>query len=247
MKFFIYIVFSIVSISSFGQSQKKNVHDIKIPKNLDQCFKILNKTLSDKELEIIKISPEDSIYHHDEFKHGTDFFHAWKLYEGSRLTRYFNKKGLYGTHEIYNTILVSYHRHLNNKPLDLESQIKKYQEKQEKEHQAYLERTKQDTINGVYIPKNIEDCFYSLSKILKEKDIEEIKSLSKRDEVIKYHHNLGMWLRNNWGLWGGSRLQQYLIKRGLKHPDDMSHTILEFYYDWLNGNNIEWQKFDKKA
>ena len=55
-----------------------------------------------------------------------------------------------------------------------------------------------------------------------------------------------MWLRNNWGLWGGSRLQKYMLERKIQHPDSMSAIILEFYYDWLNEQNDEWIKFETK-
>lgn len=105
---------------------------------------------------------------------------------------------------------------------------------------------KQDSINGVYIPKDIEDCFISLDVLLSEEDRGLIKKLKDRDETIMLHHGLGTWLRNNWGLWSGSRLQKYFKKRKIKHPDAMSSLILEFYYDWLNEKNSEWKKFDKK-
>jgi hypothetical protein len=246
MRLLIIIVLIVNSGILLGQDETKSVHDMRIPKNLEQCFKKLGETLSDEELEIIKTFPEDSIYFHEEFKYGTDFFHAWKLYDGSRLTRFFNRKGLNGSHEIYNTILISYHRHLNNKPIDLDGQISKYQAKQKDDYEEYLKRTLKDTINGVYIPVNLEDCFKSLNEVLKKEDIETIKNLKSRTEVIQYHHGLGTWLRNNWGLWGGSRLQQYLIKKGLNHPDDMSHSILEFYYDWLNNNHLDWKKFEEE-
>ena len=114
------------------------------------------------------------------------------------------------------------------------------------EREAYKKRIVADSINGLYIPQNLEECFVELNKILKPKDIETIKNLKDKNETILYHHGFGTWLRNNWGLWGGSRLQQYLIKKGLRHPDDMSATILQFYYDWLNGENDEWRKFEEK-
>lgn len=123
------------------------------------------------------------------------------------------------------------------------------QEKQKEiieEREAYKNRIVADSINGLYIPKNLEECFLELNKLLKPKDIEAIKNLKDRNETILYHHGFGTWLRNNWGLWGGSRLQQYLIKKGLRHPDDMSATILEFYYDWLNGQHEKWKEFEAK-
>lgn len=114
------------------------------------------------------------------------------------------------------------------------------------EREAYKKRIVADSINGLYIPRNLEKCFLELDKLLKPKEREAIKNLKDRNETILYHHGFGTWLRNNWGLWGGSRLQQYLISKGLKHPDDMSSTILVFYYDWLNGQHEKWKEFEAK-
>ena len=77
------------------------------------------------------------------------------------------------------------------------------------------------------------------------KDKDEIKNLKNKKETIKYHHTLGMWVRNNWGLWGGSRLQKYFLDKKVNHPDGMSGLILEFYYDWLNNINDDWQEWSK--
>ena len=53
-----------------------------------------------------------------------------------------------------------------------------------------------------------------------------------------------MWLRNNWGLWSGSRLERYFYARGVYHPDNMSGAILEYYYDYLHGVDSAWRAFD---
>lgn len=235
-----------LSFSCWGEVKSADVYNLPIPRNLDQCFKILGKTLNEEETFVIKTYQEDSIYYHKDFKYGASFFHAWKLYDGSILTKYFNNKGLVGSHEIYNVILISYHRYLNQITIDLDGQIKKYIARQKADFEEYLKKMDKDTIDGVYIPKNIEDCFNSLNKVLKNTDIKSIKSLSNREETIIHHHGLGQWIRNNWGLWSGSRLQKYLMDRNLTEPDGMSSKILEFYYDWLNGKNDSWMKFDKK-
>jgi hypothetical protein len=114
------------------------------------------------------------------------------------------------------------------------------------ERETYKNRIVADSINGLYIPKNLEECFLELNKLLKPKEIEAIKNLKDRNETILYHHGFGTWLRNNWGLWGGSRLQKYLIGKRLTDPDSMSSTILEFYYDWLNGQHEKWKEFETK-
>ena len=85
-----------------------------------------------------------------------------------------------------------------------------------------------------------------MDKLLPEVDRKEMHALPKRDDMIQYHMGLGMWIRNNWGLWGGSRLQKYFSERGITHPDDMSGLLLNFYYDWLHGQNDNWKAWEKK-
>lgn len=103
------------------------------------------------------------------------------------------------------------------------------------------QRAKRDSIDGVYIPVDLKDCFVRLDTLLSAEDRELIRNLENREETIILHHGLGMWLRNNWGLWNGSRLQKYFTDRGIRHPDDMSGLILGYYYDWLNGNHKGWE------
>ena len=75
--------------------------------------------MSAEEINRIKTLPTDSIYTNLEFKGGTDYFHAWKLHEGSSLTKYFHKKGLQGSWEIYETLLTSYRRYLNEDEVEI--------------------------------------------------------------------------------------------------------------------------------
>ena len=104
-----------------------------------------------------------------------------------------------------------------------------------------------ETINGRYIPKDLGDSFVELDKTLNEADRKEMLALKDRGDMLLYHMGLGMWMRNNWGLWGGSRLQKYFTDRGVDHPDNMSGVILDYYYDWLRGNKESWKEWEKKA
>lgn len=245
MKQILTFILILSQVVSYGQKTGEDIYKLPIPQTLEDCFTVLDQTLSEEEINLIKTLPEDSISLHDAFINKPDFFHAWKLYSGSRLTKDFQKKGIYGTNAIYETILITYHRHLNNKPVKIEDQIEKYQLQQKQAREAYQERLKKDTINGVYIPKDLNDCFLTLDKMLSKEDIATIKTMSDRKETAKLHQGLGMGLRNGWGLWGGSRLQKYLLERKISHPDSMSATILEYYYDWLNSRNEDWVKFDE--
>ncbi|SDC14165.1 DUF6794 domain-containing protein [Pedobacter soli] len=103
-----------------------------------------------------------------------------------------------------------------------------------------------DSINHIYIPVNLNDCFLQLDKILKPIDKETIKNYKSSGEMLGLHHGLGMWIRNNWGLWGGSRLQVYFGQRGFSEPDGVSGIILDGYYDWIKGETSGGAKFEQK-
>jgi hypothetical protein len=121
------------------------------------------------------------------------------------------------------------------------------QEKQQEkiEERAELnERLTAEKIDGVYIPKNLGECLIELDKRLTEIDKKEMQALPARGGMISYHLGLGTWMRNNWGLWGGSRLQKYFLDKGIKHPESMSSIVLYHYHDWLNGKTETWKEWE---
>ena len=89
----------------------------------------------------------------------------------------------------------------------------------------------------VYIPKDLDDCFIELQKMLPANLIDEMRKSSERDMIL-YHDNLGRWLRNYWALWSGSRLSQYFNGLGISHPDDMSGIILKSFWRHLHSQPI---------
>jgi hypothetical protein len=105
----------------------------------------------------------------------------------------------------------------------------------------------------IYVPKDLDDCFVELKKMLSKEDIEKIKDGTEH-EMIRYHFGLGMWMRNNWGLWSGSRLSRSFNEKGIHHPDDMSGIILNSFWRHLNNKPIQldeqikfYQEYWKKA
>lgn len=94
---------------------------------------------------------------------------------------------------------------------------------------------------SIYIPQNLEECFAELKKILTREELEEFRSKEEQD-IISYHHSLGRWVRNNWGLWSKSRLVKYFNEIGIKHPDDMSGIILDSFHRYLNNKEIRLQE-----
>lgn len=83
------------------------------------------------------------------------------------------------------------------------------------------------------IPNKFEECNDALNKLLQPVDQIEFMNLP-REKLITTHSGLGMWIRNNWGLWRNGPLCQDMKSHGFRHPDDMSGTIIKEYWLYLN-------------
>jgi hypothetical protein len=122
----------------------------------------------------------------------------------------------------------------------------------EKQALVYKHNLVADSINGIYIPDSLQDCFVTLDKVLPNVLKKEMTAMKKSGDMLLYHLSLGMWMRNNWGLWGGSRLLVYFKDHGVKgfhdgfpNAEGVSTLILMEYYDWLHGNKnaaAEWEQ-----
>lgn len=86
------------------------------------------------------------------------------------------------------------------------------------------------------IPKTLEETAEALDKMLDEESRQLIRAAKTTEDVhhilIGAHHGLGRHLRNTWGLWTDSDLAKDMRKRGIDHPDDMSHAIMAHYAQW---------------
>jgi hypothetical protein len=91
----------------------------------------------------------------------------------------------------------------------------------------------------VEIPVDLDACFISIKEIMREGDIKRFKEDSEEDAVAKYHFGFGQWMRNNWGLWTGSKLKDWFVAKGIKHADDMSGIILVSFWRHVNDKPID--------
>lgn len=86
-------------------------------------------------------------------------------------------------------------------------------------------------IEGTYIPKDLDEAIDSLDSFIPQEDKRYIAdSLSLDDFIGDAHMGVGLWMRNEWCLWSGSRLSHYFNNLNVFHPDDMSGIILAAYY-----------------
>lgn len=78
-------------------------------------------------------------------------------------------------------------------------------------------------------PETIEEAVEQLLSLMSEEDKHCLKKTPKKD-LIMFHFSLGLYIRNNFGLWKGNReLLQYISKSDFPfvHPDDASMIIIE--------------------
>jgi hypothetical protein len=91
-------------------------------------------------------------------------------------------------------------------------------------------------------PRSLEECFVEMDIIINEPMKSWIRCMDDGAFSARVHLSLGMFLRNNWGLWHGSPLNQSFQEMGLLHPDDMSGVILDSYQRRLKGEDIRLQE-----
>ncbi len=89
-------------------------------------------------------------------------------------------------------------------------------------------------------PQSLREAL-DILMILPEESIEEIRNTAE-GEMFLYHMGLGRWIRNSFGLWGGSNLAQHFNENGVYHPDDMSSIILDSFWRELNNKPIRPQE-----
>ncbi len=108
----------------------------------------------------------------------------------------------------------------------------------EEQDEDYIDITIQEYIDGVYIPKDLEESIEQLNILLSQETKGEVLLLSEEEFMVNSHFGLGKNLRNSWMLWGGSRLAVYFKNLGITHPDDMSGIILRSYHRRLNEDKL---------
>lgn len=105
--------------------------------------------------------------------------------------------------------------------------------------QEYQQRIKQKEIDGVYIPKDLNDAFAQLDQLIDDADKDKTRSVEEELAVKKLLPTLGRWMWVNWHFMEGSRLSAYLASYGLKSPEDMSSFLIRSYHRYLNKKDID--------
>ncbi len=91
-------------------------------------------------------------------------------------------------------------------------------------------------------PNTLEETYTALGIVMTNDDeYEKFKKCSK-DDLSDYHHGLGRWIRNIFGLWAKDPLYDEMVRLGFTHPDDMSSIIIESFHAKINNYDYSLEK-----
>ena len=86
----------------------------------------------------------------------------------------------------------------------------------------------------------LDSVHQKLEKQLSPELLAQIDEFQTKDDMVKLHHSVGTYIRNEYGLWSGtSDIYSYLYFLGLRHPDDMSSVILESFWCKRHGQEYD--------
>ncbi len=106
--------------------QKEYLNGVYIPKDLADSFVQLSKLTDNASEQKFKNAPEEFAAKKLHFSLGRWMIYNWQFYEGSRLSHYFRQMGLTHPDDMAQFIIVTYHRHLNKKPLNPKPLIEEF-------------------------------------------------------------------------------------------------------------------------
>ncbi|MCH2084751.1 MAG: hypothetical protein MK226_20365 [Saprospiraceae bacterium] len=115
------------------------------------------------------------------------------------------------------------------KPAETESEWQK----------EYNLRIKKSVINGVYIPKDLNDALNELEKLVDSESKVKFKWQDEEKVVKNLYFSFGRWIQYNWSLYEGSRLSVYFQQIGVTYPDDIAQLIITAFHRKLNKIEID--------
>jgi hypothetical protein len=109
----------------------------------------------------------------------------------------------------------------------------------------FQENQAKDRINGVYIPKNLDEAFAQLDKMIDPKTRANFQKVSEEAAAKKLHFSLGRWMIVNWQFYEGSRFSNYLHSAGITFPDDQADFMIRAYHRYVTGQPVEFKELAK--
>jgi hypothetical protein len=94
-------------------------------------------------------------------------------------------------------------------------------------------------------PRTLDQAVKRLLTDVPEVDLARLKATPPGD-LVEFHFSLGMYIRNEYGLWDGNlRLLLSIGKREALHPDFASHFVIVALWEHLNSTAANKSAMDK--
>jgi len=117
---------------------KRYINDFYIPKDMEDCFEELKRLSSPGSIQKFKNGEEQLVAQKLHFGLGKWISVNWNFYEGSRFSHYLKSMGVSHPDDMVQFTIVSFHRHINGKPLQLEQRAETYYKIRKEAHLAKL-------------------------------------------------------------------------------------------------------------
>ena len=108
--------------------RKERLNGVYIPKDMADAFIELERLSDPGAVTRFKAAPEDVISHKLHFGLGKWMIVNWNFYDGSRFSHVLRQMGVTHPDDMAQFTIVSWHRHLNGIPLQMEERAKAFKE-----------------------------------------------------------------------------------------------------------------------
>ena len=123
--------------------RQEYLYEVYIPADLTDAFIQLNRLIDDPSRQKFKALDEEEATHRLFFSLGRWIIHNWGFYGGSRLSHFLHGLGITHPEDMARFVMITYHRNLNRKPLEVKALVERFQEARKKEAE---EKRKEGTI-----------------------------------------------------------------------------------------------------
>ena len=134
--------------------KKSRLYNVYIPRDIDDALiKLMELTNEDARLPLLKID-EHTMAKKLYFGLGRWMEYNWNFEEGSRFSHYLRQKGLTYTEDMTRCMLITFHRHITGKHLNIDDLIKNLVEERKKKIKEEKEKLPVISTQKKIIPKN---------------------------------------------------------------------------------------------
>ena len=118
--------------------KKSRIDDVYIPKDFEDAFVELTRLSHPEDLKKFAAEDEYEVCRKLHFGLGKWIMVNWHFHEGSRFSHFIKSQGVYFPDDMVQMVLRSFHRHLNDRPLELDNLASEYIEMRKAERDKIL-------------------------------------------------------------------------------------------------------------